>query len=97
MESSKSIFSYFEPCVMSPILMGNHTYMNVFGKGYVDMGVESSMIDWCSSLVKQYPFHLSNNLWWSREDYETYEPNLVIIRNLESREVIYARLVDHAS
>ena len=32
MESLQSIFSSFDPCHTSPILMVNHTYMNVIGK-----------------------------------------------------------------
>ena len=38
MASSQSMFSSFDPCHTPPILMGNHTYMNVIGKGIIDKG-----------------------------------------------------------
>lgn len=37
MASTQSLFSSFEPCVMSYILMGNKTYMSVIGKVSIDI------------------------------------------------------------
>ena len=97
MASSQSMFSSFDPCHTPPILMGNHTYMNVIGKGTIDKG-EGYFKD-----VLCVP-HLSHNLLSiyqlihgdTRRTME-FTPNLLFIRDLNTREVIATWVVDHAS
>lgn len=82
---------------MPPILMGNNTYINVIGKGSIYIG------DGTFNDVLCVP-HLSNNLLFiyqvthsgARKIVE-FTPDLVHIRDLESKEIIATGVVDHAS
>ena len=97
MASSQSMFSSFDPCHNPPILMGNHTYMNVIGKGTIDKG-EGHFKD-----VLCVP-HLSHNLLsiyqlthGDRRRIVEFTLDLVFIRDLETRQIIATGVVDHAS
>lgn len=82
---------------MPQILMGNHTYMDVIGKGSISIG-DNSFND-----VLCVP-HLTNNLLsiyqiMHGETRKTMEftHDSVIIRDLESGAIIVTEVVDHAS
>ena len=97
MASSQSMFSSFDPCHTPPILMGNYTYMNVIGKGTIDKGKGYFKDVLCVP-------HLSHNLLsiyqlthGDRGRTVEFTPDSIFIKDLETREIIATRVVDHAS
>ena len=97
MASSQTMFSPFDPCHTPPIFMGNHNYMHVIGKITIDKGEGYFKYVLCVP-------HLSHNLLsiyqLSSEDrgrIVEFTPNLVFIRDLETRKIIATGAVDHAS
>lgn len=91
------MFSSFEPCVKSPILMGNNTYMSVIEKDSIYIG------DGTFNDVLCVP-HLSNNLLSIYHITHggvgktmEFTPDSVIIQDLESREIIATMMVDNAA
>ncbi|GLJ09904.1 hypothetical protein SUGI_0118020 [Cryptomeria japonica] len=82
---------------MPQILMGNHTYMDVIGKGSIDIG-DNSFND-----VLCVP-HLTNNLLsiyqithGTTKRVVEFTPDSVFIRDMETRAIIATGVVDHAS
>lgn len=97
MASSQSMFSTFEPCTMPQILMGNHTYKDVIGKGSIGIGDNSFNNVLCVP-------HLTNNLLSiyqithsATKRVVEFTPDSVFIRDMETRAIIATRVVDHAS
>ena len=91
------MFSSFDPCHTPPILMGNHTYMNVIGKGTIDKEEEYFKDVLCVP-------HLSHNLLsiyqlthGDRRRTVEFTLDLVFIKELETRQIIAIGVVDHAS
>lgn len=88
MTYSQFMFTSFDPCHTPPILMGNHTYMNVIGKGTIDKvgGYFKDVL--CAP-------HLSHNLLYiyqlthgdTRRTME-FTPDYVFSRDLEARKVL---------
>jgi len=97
MASTQSMFTSFESHTMSPILMGNNTYMSVTGKGSISFGDNTFQDVLCVP-------HLMNNLLsiyhithGGNGRSVEFTLDKVIIKDLESRVVIATRVVDHLS
>ena len=97
MVSSQSMFSLFDTFHTSPIFMVNHTYLNLIWKGTIDNGEGYFKDVLCVPHIRHNLLSIYQLTHGDKGRTMEFTPNLVFIRDLETREIISIGVVDHAS
>lgn len=97
MVSSIDMLSSFEPCNSPNILMGNNTYMKVCGKDSIDIGERKFNDVLCVPSLTTNLLSVYQITHGAQGKIVEFTPDCVYIRDMETRDVIATRVVDHDS